>query len=484
MGTLPATYSTGTTFYNAYGGIGTTYINSGGVMNVGGQLVLASQATASGAFVLNLGGTLKVGGAGGLTLDAQGGGMAQANLALQSQVIAFAKDVFPAAPHSIANLRDGSYGNSSSWIGNSAASFAGIALGQSRTIDRIAFGRDNTNNFPDRTLGRYTVQYTNVANPNATTPDASWTTLGQLDYQTAVSPIASPARRHLFSFTPVTATAVRIIADGNTGRAIDEIEIYQGQPSITLVQSPSTVLTYGVSSVDFGNIAPATTATVSFIVRNPGSATLLLQSVSTDSDYLPSIPSSTTIAPGGSASFTISCNPTGYGPRVGTVHLVNNDPLIPDFAVLLFSNALTPIEAWRGQKFGTFANTGLSADNADPNRNGISNLLEYALGGEPVATTSSAILPRSSIVTQHLQLQFTRQPALTDITLTVQSSEDLTTWTNIARSTNGTPFTILLPGLTITETPSTGVQSVLLTDPVLTTDPAHPKRFLRVQVTR
>ena len=152
--------------------------------------------------------------------------------------------------------------------------------------------------------------------------------------------------------------------------------------------------------------------------------------------------------------------------------------------MLLFSNALTPIEAWRGQKFGTFANTGLSADNADPNRNGIPNLLEYALGGEPVATTSSAILPRSSIVAQHLQLQFTRQPALTDIILTVQSSEDLTAWTNIARSTNGTPFTILLPGLTITETPSTGVQSVLLTDPVLTTDPAHPKRFLRVQVTR
>ena len=323
------------------------------------------------------------------------------------------------------------------------------------------------------------MQYTNVVNPNAATPDASWTTLGQLDYQSAASPISKPERRHLYGFTPVTATAVRIITAGNTGRAIDEIEIYQGQPSITLEQSPGIALISGVSSVDFGNIAPATTATLNFIVRNPGSATLILQSVTADNDYLPSSPSATTIAPGSSATFSVSCSPTAYGPRVGTLHLVSNDPAIPDFGMLLFSNALTPIEAWRGQYFGTIANTGLAADDADPNHNGLPNLVEYALGGEPLLTSSvCAILPQSSIVANNLQFQFTRQPALTDITLTVQASEDLTIWTDIARSTNGAPVTALLPGLTISETPGNGLLTVQLTDPL------NPRRFLRLNVTR
>jgi fibronectin-binding autotransporter adhesin len=422
---------------------------------------------------------------GSLALLQEGGSFAPNNLARSPGATPFAKDEL-GSPHFTTNLNNGSYGNASSWIGNSTPTFAGIALGQSLTIDRIAFSRDNTGTFLDRSLGHYTVQYTNTANPSASTPDASWTTIGQLDYQTATSPISTPARRHLFSFAPVTATAIRITTEGNTGRAIDEIEIYQGQPSITLEQNPSIPLTINVSSVDFGNVAPGAAPTIGFTLRNPGSAALFLQSVSTDSvEYIASAPSTTTIAPGGSSTFTITSNPASYGPRAATLHIVSNDPLIPDFAMLLFSNALTPIEGWRQQKFGSFANTGAVADAADPNHNGISNLIEYALGGEPLATTSeSAILPRISIVANHLSLQFTRQPALTDIILTVQASEDLTTWSDIASSTSGNPFTALISGLTLTETPNGAFQSIQLTDPALTTDAAHPKRFLRVQVTR
>ena len=421
---------------------------------------------------------------GSLALLQEGGTFAPDNLARSSGAIAFSKDEF-GDPHFTASLNNGSYGNASSWIGNSTPSFAAIALGQSRPIDRIAFGRDNTGTFTDCCLGNYTVQYTNVAAPNAATPDTSWTTIGQLDYQTAVAPIASPALRHLYSFTPVTATAVRIIAPAAV--AIDEIEIYQGKPILTLVQRPSTVLTYGVSSVDFGNIAPGAISIRSFIVRNPGSSTLTLQSVTVDSDYFIGSLSSRTLAPGGSATFAVISYPAAYGPRIGTLHLLSNDPAIPDFGILLFANALTPIEAWRGQKFGTIVAAGNSADLFDPNNNGIPNLLEYALGGEPVLTTTgTTILPKGSIVGNRLQLEFTRDPKRNDLNLTVEVSENLLTWTPLAHCPSGTStFNSQLPGTTINQSiDMSGLQTVQVQDLTLTTEPNNSRRFLRLRATR
>jgi len=46
---------------------------------------------------------------------------------------------------------------------------------------------------------------------------------------------------------------------------------------------------------------------------------------------------------------------------------------------------LSALEIWRGPYFGNTASVGTAADEADPDRDGLSNLLEYALGGNPVA---------------------------------------------------------------------------------------------------
>lgn len=154
------------------------------------------------------------------------------NLALAGT--AFAKDLiaggsFP-AHDSIANLNDGLYGNENSWIGETAGSFAGVALGASASIDRIAFGRDNTGTFGDRAGGAYVLQYTTAASPNAGTPDGSWLTIGNiwLDGDGLAS-----ADRHEYSFAPVTATGVRLLVGGvgvASGRAIDELEVYAAIP--------------------------------------------------------------------------------------------------------------------------------------------------------------------------------------------------------------------------------------------------------------
>lgn len=122
----------------------------------------------------------------------------------------------------------------------------------------------------------------------------------------------------------------------------------------------------------------------------------------------------------------------------------------------------TALENWRQTHFGTTANTGDAADSADPDNDGLANLLEYALGTGPNATNASPlVLARSGNV---LTLSY---PHVGDPTITyhVDATNDLAaTWT---LDTTGKTFT----------TPGTAVH----TD---TADlSAQTRRFLRLRVT-
>jgi|GEM_PF-2978208 len=147
-----------------------------------------------------------------------------------------------------------------------------------------------------------------------------------------------------------------------------------------------------------------------------------------------------------------------------------------------------PILAWRAQKFGADAsNVAISADTGDPNGNGIPNLLEYALNGDPVGdTTGESILPQATISTGGtLQLAFTRWLDRTDITINVQSAGSPGgPWLSIASSTAGGAFVTLVSGATVNETGTGNSRSVAVGDLYQVTDPAHPLRFMRMQVTR
>jgi hypothetical protein len=171
--------------------------------------------------------------------------MPAGNIALAGT--AFAKDLLGGgtfAAHTIPHLNDGIYGNPNSWIGDSEASFAGINLGGSKLINRVAFGRDNTGAFGDRSTGNYLLQYTTAANPTAATPDASWTTIGP----TFIDVVdADHALRHGYQFTPVLATGVRLFTPGNgigSGMAIDELEVFA-------VPEPSSVALLALGGVLF-----------------------------------------------------------------------------------------------------------------------------------------------------------------------------------------------------------------------------------------
>ncbi|MBS0657334.1 MAG: choice-of-anchor D domain-containing protein [Verrucomicrobia bacterium] len=423
---------------------------------------------------------------GGLRLVQESGAFAPANLAIEPGAVAFAKDVLQGSPnHTIPHLNDGLYGNAQSWIGDSANSFAGIRLTGSRTIDRVAFGRDNTGVFTDRTLGRYTIQYTTAPAPDASTPEASWVTIGFLDVQGSRFPdFQAPARRHLFSFPAVTATGLRILTPANA--ALDEIEIYQGAPKIGLAQG-ALVLGSGLSTIDFGEQPPGGLITRSFTVTNSGSAQLDLNSLNVDgaqaSEFVVSALTAGTIAPGQSATFNVTFSPLASGARTATLHVTSNDAGTASFDVALTGTGLTPLASWRLANFGDSRNLGTGADTADPNNNGLGNLLEYALGGDPTgATTGQTVLPQVGQQSGRVRLNLTRYFDRTDVTLTVEAVDVLTgIWLPVARSVSAGPFTALVPGVTVNEVASPTSSAVTVLD--VTPSPSQPRRFLRLRVT-
>ena len=147
-----------------------------------------------------------------------------------------------------------------------------------------------------------------------------------------------------------------------------------------------------------------------------------------------------------------------------------------------------PIMTWRVQKFGASAvNSAVAGDNADPNGNGIPNLFEYALNGDPAGnSTGLSILPQlGQSAANKLQVTFSRYLDRTDITITVEAADSLTgAWLNLARSTAGGTFNVLAAGATVSESGAGNSRAMTVGDLYQLTDPAHPQRFMRLQVTR
>lgn len=91
------------------------------------------------------------------------------------------------------------------------------------------------------------------------------------------------------------------------------------------------------------------------------------------------------------------------------------------------------LQAWREHHFGpgAAAGTGVAADDHDADRDGLGNLLEYALGGSPVDALDTPT-PRPALIAETLAYTFRR--ARGDITYVVEASGNLRDWTPIAEN--------------------------------------------------
>jgi autotransporter-associated beta strand protein len=127
----------------------------------------------------------------------------------------------------------------------------------------------------------------------------------------------------------------------------------------------------------------------------------------------------------------------------------------------------TPAAAWRWTNFRTFSPAGDAADSADPDDDGISNLLERGLGLDPNLASNTG-LPSVGTNADRLTLTFTRAAGTTDLTFRVEATDDLTetptSWTAIYTQ----------PGVNIAD-------EVTVQD--IQTVTGNPRRFLRLKIT-
>lgn len=121
----------------------------------------------------------------------------------------------------------------------------------------------------------------------------------------------------------------------------------------------------------------------------------------------------------------------------------------------------TPLPAWRFNQFQTSQDSGTAGNAADPDGDGASNLLEYALGTQPLETSSNASLT-THYTNSQLTVSYVRQPR-SDLTYRVEAGTDLVTWPEILQISTGSD--------NVMGTVSVASPSIL------------PRRFMRLRVT-
>jgi hypothetical protein len=108
------------------------------------------------------------------------------------------------------------------------------------------------------------------------------------------------------------------------------------------------------------------------------------------------------------------------------------------------------LEIWRQSHFGTTENTGNAADSHDHDGDGLCNLVEYALGGDPTAAGDA---PRPTMIMvgdSPRMLRFSFHRARSDVTYTVEQSADLTRWDPLDTNPGNVGETVVV------ETPADG----------------------------
>ena len=192
-------------------------------------------------------------------------------------------------------------------------------------------------------------------------------------------------------------------------------------------------------------------------------------------------------------------------PKTFTVTLLNGSPSAATNTIFLsLSNATSgayladpsnavitvtvtsqdPYSVWKSSHFGTNASDpSISGDFADPDGDGVPNVLEFAFGTDP-NTANTNPLVNGLMVSNRFEIQFNRNTSATNFTYSALASSDLLTgWSNLVTldPTNG--WITNTPGASITESDPSGTppdQTVQVT----ITDSADPtttsNRFFQV----
>ena len=135
--------------------------------------------------------------------------------------------------------------------------------------------------------------------------------------------------------------------------------------------------------------------------------------------------------------------------------------------------------AWQQQRFGSNAGQPIAAARADPDGDGVLNLMEYALDSDPLRALPAA-RPVVGSMADRVPLTFRRNLLATDVTLRVEASDtlDAGTWTTLATRI-GSGDWVAVPGIAVNET-LTGVVTITAPPP----EAPDGRRFFRLVVER
>jgi len=143
----------------------------------------------------------------------------------------------------------------------------------------------------------------------------------------------------------------------------------------------------------------------------------------------------------------------------------------------------TPFQYWQQTYFGaSWNNPAIAGDTAVCTSDGLTNLVKYALGVNPTVPNPAAA-PRISINGGRLTIAFTRNTAASDLTISVMGADSPSgPWTELTRSYDGGLMGVITAGATVSDLGPGAIRNVQVSDLYLINDPAHPHRFLKLQV--
>jgi hypothetical protein len=148
---------------------------------------------------------------------------------------------------------------------------------------------------------------------------------------------------------------------------------------------------------------------------------------------------------------------------------------------------LLPVDAWRQAYFGTNAgNPAIAGDSADPNHDGIANLLAYAYAFNPLVANTNPFT--GNLAGRQFLLHFPRNTSASDITYLVQSSGNLFFWSNLLTYTAASGWVTNMPGTGVSESPTNGVPPAQFVNVTITSSTNvtanATNQFLRLQIHR
>lgn len=178
---------------------------------------------------------------------------------------------------------------------------------------------------------------------------------------------------------------------------------------------------------------------------------------------------------------------------VDQAHYTLANPLVQGGQLLLV-NTVSPMNAWRQSWFGNVVGAGFTASGADFDRDGLSNLMEYALGRNPTANSAAdgvsnnptgSTTETDPLLSDRLSIAVNQDtPAPTDITLEVQATNDLVNWTPVARRISGGSWSWLGGGSPRIVSTANGSRVTVKIGDIVPKDLANPRRMMRVVVSQ